>query len=252
MANSRANSKWPVIFIIITIIHHISSARSLTSTIRRSLAMDSFFSEMSIFLLLLRLKHLVSARFRFIENLRRVADTSPNLAVCETSTKRTKYIYIDVNIIVHYDTSAMKRFLTSVSLQHEPKASDVITLVKKTFFRTSIVRNFISRGVKMRISVRKTAFTHSEWYKYILYAYRRFQKLKNLAKYRQPFAAGIANVTVWLSHVYVFAVNTNFGCAHLCARAPVWGCANLTKWPRCHFSVTYNINSRGGEIIHML
>ena len=36
--------------------------------------------------------------------------------------------------IVHYDTSAMKRFLTSVSLQHEPKASDVITLVKKTFF----------------------------------------------------------------------------------------------------------------------
>ena len=36
--------------------------------------------------------------------------------------------------IVHYATSAMKRFLTSVSLQHEPKASDVITLVKKTFF----------------------------------------------------------------------------------------------------------------------
>ena len=36
--------------------------------------------------------------------------------------------------IVHYDTSAMKRFLTSVSLQHEPQASDVITLVKKTLF----------------------------------------------------------------------------------------------------------------------
>ena len=54
--------------------------------------------------------------------------------------------------IVHYDTSAMKRFLTSVSLQHEPKASDVITLVKKTFIHTSIVRNFISRGVKIRIS----------------------------------------------------------------------------------------------------
>ena len=49
----------------------------------------------------------------------------------------------------------MKRFLTSVSLQHEPKVSDVITLVKKTFFRTSIVRNFISRGVKMRISARE-------------------------------------------------------------------------------------------------
>ena len=48
----------------------------------------------------------------------------------------------------------MKRFLTSVSLQHEPKASDVITLVKKTFLHTSIVRNFISRGVKMRISAR--------------------------------------------------------------------------------------------------
>ena len=28
----------------------------------------------------------------------------------------------------------MKRFLTSVRLQHEPKVSDVITLVKKTFF----------------------------------------------------------------------------------------------------------------------
>ena len=40
----------------------------------------------------------------------------------------------------------MKRFLTSVSLQHEPKASDVITLVKKTFVGTSIVRNFTSRG----------------------------------------------------------------------------------------------------------
>ena len=39
-----------------------------------------------------------------------------------------------VKIIVHYATSAMKRFLTSVSLQHEPKASDVITLAKKTFF----------------------------------------------------------------------------------------------------------------------
>ena len=57
-------------------------------------------------------------------------------------------------LIVHYDTSAVKRFLTSVSLQHEPKASDVITLVKKTFVRTSIVQNFISRDVKMRISAR--------------------------------------------------------------------------------------------------
>ena len=55
--------------------------------------------------------------------------------------------------IVHYDTSAMKPSLTS--LQHEPEASDVITLVKKTFFRTSIVRNFISRGVKMRFYARE-------------------------------------------------------------------------------------------------
>ena len=36
--------------------------------------------------------------------------------------------------IVNYNTSVMKRFLTSVSLKHESKASDVITLVKKTFF----------------------------------------------------------------------------------------------------------------------
>ena len=57
--------------------------------------------------------------------------------------------------IVHYATSAMKRFPTSVSLQHEPKASDVITLVKKTFVRTRIVRNFISRDVKMQISARE-------------------------------------------------------------------------------------------------
>ena len=42
--------------------------------------------------------------------------------------------FIFPKLIVHYATSAMKRFLTSVSLQHEPKASDVITLVKKTFF----------------------------------------------------------------------------------------------------------------------
>ena len=31
----------------------------------------------------------------------------------------------NARIIVHYDTSAMKRFLTSVSLQREPKVSDV-------------------------------------------------------------------------------------------------------------------------------
>ena len=74
--------------------------------------------------------------------------------------------------IIHYDTSAMKHFLTSVSLQHEPKASDVITLVKKTFFRTSIVRNFISRGVKMRISAREAwyniIYNNILWYNNIL------------------------------------------------------------------------------------
>ena len=42
--------------------------------------------------------------------------------------------YSNRKIIVHYDTSAMKRFLTIVSLLHEPKASDVLTLIKKTFF----------------------------------------------------------------------------------------------------------------------
>ena len=58
-------------------------------------------------------------------------------------------------LIVHYDTSAMKRFLTSVSLQHEPKTSDVITLAR--VFRTIIVWNFILRGVKMQIFGRESA-----------------------------------------------------------------------------------------------
>ena len=47
---------------------------------------------------------------------------------------RENKIRPEFHLLVHYATSAMKRFLTSVSLQHEPKASDVITLVKKTFF----------------------------------------------------------------------------------------------------------------------
>ena len=58
----------------------------------------------------------------------------------------------DFDLLQINSMSAMKRFLMSVSLQHEPKASDVITLIKKTIFRTSTVGNFISRGVKMRIS----------------------------------------------------------------------------------------------------
>ena len=47
---------------------------------------------------------------------------------------KKRYSFSGKEVIVHYATSAMKRFLTSVSLHHEPKASDVITLVKKTFF----------------------------------------------------------------------------------------------------------------------
>ena len=47
--------------------------------------------------------------------------------------KRIKTHCSTHNLIVHYDTSAIKLFPTSVSLQHEPKASDVITLVKITF-----------------------------------------------------------------------------------------------------------------------
>ena len=50
--------------------------------------------------------------------------------------------------IIHYDTSAIRLFLTSVSLKHEPKVSDVITLVKKTFFG--------------RVSYE---ILHTEWYK---------------------------------------------------------------------------------------
>ena len=46
----------------------------------------------------------------------------------------SRHFQCQSRIIVHYAASAMKRFLTSVSLQHEPKASDVIRLVKKTFF----------------------------------------------------------------------------------------------------------------------
>ena len=53
----------------------------------------------------------------------------------------------------------MKRFLTSVSLQHEPKASDVITLVKKTFFRTSIVMYYLST-ICMQIETAQFIYLH--------------------------------------------------------------------------------------------
>ena len=55
----------------------------------------------------------------------------------------------------------MKRFLTSVSLQYEPKASDVITLVKKTFSHEYRMEFYITRCENANFrtrSVRKTAF----------------------------------------------------------------------------------------------
>ena len=46
--------------------------------------------------------------------------------------------------------------MTSVSLQHEPKASTGCKHTRQeNVFRMSIVRNFISRGVTMRISARE-------------------------------------------------------------------------------------------------
>ena len=62
----------------------------------------------------------------------------------------------------------MKRFLTSVSLQHDPKASDVITLVKKTFFARVSYEILYHEVWKWGFPhVRKTAFMHTEWYKHI-------------------------------------------------------------------------------------
>ena len=55
----------------------------------------------------------------------------------------------------------MKRFLTSVSLRYEPKASDVITFVKKTFFARLSYEIYIARceNADFRTRrVRKTAF----------------------------------------------------------------------------------------------
>lgn len=40
---------------------------------------------------------------------------------------------MNIGKIVYYTTRAIKLFLTSVSLQHEPKASVAITRVRKTF-----------------------------------------------------------------------------------------------------------------------
>ena len=80
-------------------------------------------------------------KFKFLIGVRDMA-TSFNIYVCKSLSIRVRFRGVagqqrgfrKKQQIVHYDTSAMKHFLTSVSLQHEPKASDVITLVKKTFF----------------------------------------------------------------------------------------------------------------------
>ena len=65
-------------------------------------------------------------------------------------------------LVVHYDTSAMKRFLASVSLQHEPKVSDVITLVNKTFFARVSYEILYHEVWKWVLSNR---ILHTEWYK---------------------------------------------------------------------------------------
>ena len=51
--------------------------------------------------------------------------------------------------IVHYDTSAMKRFLTSVSLQHEPKARNFIFYfsIKWISAREACVKPHFTHGV---------------------------------------------------------------------------------------------------------
>ena len=62
---------------------------------------------------------------------------------------------------VHYDTSGMKLFMTNVSLQHEPKASDVITLVKKKFSHEYRPKFYITKCENANFhtrNVRETAF----------------------------------------------------------------------------------------------
>ena len=62
----------------------------------------------------------------------------------------------------------MKRFLTSVSLQHEPKASDVITLVKKTFFARVSYEILYHEVWKCGFPHAKRALNrilNTEWYK---------------------------------------------------------------------------------------
>ena len=74
-----------------------------------------------------------------------------------------RYIKLSkVRGIVHYDTSATKLFRTSVSLQHETKASDVIKhSSRKLFSHEYRTKFYITRceNADFRTrSVRKTAF----------------------------------------------------------------------------------------------
>ena len=62
---------------------------------------------------------------------------------------------VKIEKIVHYDTSANKRFLDKCDYITRLRLVLQTHARQKTFHRTRIVRNFISRGVKMRISARK-------------------------------------------------------------------------------------------------
>ena len=62
----------------------------------------------------------------------------------------------------------MKRYLTSVSLQHEPKASDIITLVKKMFFTRVSYEILYHEVWKCGFPHAKRAYNrmlHMEWWK---------------------------------------------------------------------------------------
>ena len=59
--------------------------------------------------------------------------------------------------------SAMKLCLTSVSLQHEPKASDAITLIKKTFFAR--VSYEILYHEVWECGFPHNCILHTKWYK---------------------------------------------------------------------------------------
>ena len=79
---------------------------------------------------------------------------------------------------ISYDTRAKNIFLTSVSLQHEPKASDVITLVKKTFHRTRSVMYYFEEVccLNLTFSQRKLC-GYIKFFKFDI-AIRKIKKIK--------------------------------------------------------------------------